>query len=76
MAPMGSRIQKIALQSNISTRNPPISGPDASPTPAEPLISHIAKPRSFLGKVATRIATELAMSIAEPIPAIDLKTIS
>ena len=68
-APTGRRIQKIALQSNISTSIPPISGPQASPTPADPLISPIASPRSLAGNAATRVATELAIIAAEPIPA-------
>ena len=65
--PKGTLIQKIARQST-SARMPPTTSPTNEPAMPATMLIPIAMPRLAAGKASVRIAVELAISSAPPMP--------
>ena len=76
ITPIGTLIQKTALQPTCSVRKPPSKGPRASPRPETPAQIPIACGSLGRGNVATRIDSDSGFISAAPVPCSARKMIS
>ena len=75
-APIGTLIRKTDCQPKASVRTPPSGGPALRPRYTAATLMPRARPRSWGGKAAVTIATDVAPSSADPTPCTPREPIS